>query len=50
MRVDGKKLISQMGRLPEANRAHLVTAIRRNTEEGARVAKTLAPDVTGETR
>lgn len=38
-----------MKSLPEVSRAHIVKAIRLNTEEGARVARTLAPDVTGET-
>lgn len=51
MRLEGhKKLIRQMGQLPDAQRAHLRGSVYRNTEEGARVAKTLAPDVTGETR
>lgn len=50
MKVDAKKLLRQMDDLPDAQRAHLRKAIRQNVDEGARVAKTLAPNVTGETR
>ncbi|MDE4059769.1 hypothetical protein [Phaeobacter gallaeciensis] len=48
--VGGKKLARQLGALPEVTRGHVVKAISRSTEEGARVARTLAPDATGETR
>lgn len=51
MRIEGqKKLMRQMRRLPQAQRAHVIKAISKSTEEGARVAKILAPNVTGETR
>lgn len=51
MKVTGsKKLIRQLGDLPEATRGQLVKAIAKSTEEGARVARVLAPDTTGETR
>lgn len=51
MKIEGqKKLIRQLGDLPEAQRKHLVKAIATSTEEGARVARTLAPDRTGQTR
>jgi len=50
MKITGqKKLMRQMDKLPDAARQHIKKAIRLNTEEGARVARTLAPDVTGET-
>jgi len=51
MKVSGdKKLIRQMRQLPDAMRDNVRKAIRVSTEEGARVAKTLAPDQTGQTR
>lgn len=51
MKVAGaKKLMRQLGQLPEVQRAHVVKAIAKSTAEGARVARTLAPDETGETR
>ena len=51
MKVTGhKKLIRKLGHLPEAQRAHVSRAILRTTREGERVAETLAPDVTHETR
>jgi hypothetical protein len=43
-------LIRQLRALPEVQRKHVAKAIRLNTEEGARVARTLAPNVTGQTR
>jgi hypothetical protein len=36
--------------LPPRARGHIGTAMRRNVEEGERVATTLAPDATHETR
>lgn len=51
MRIEGhQKLIRQLGDLPEVTRGKVVKAIHTSTEEGARVARTLAPDTTGETR
>jgi hypothetical protein len=51
MKVTGdKKLIRQMRKLPKAVRRNIVKTMERNTEEAARVARTLAPDVTGQTR
>lgn len=50
MKVDSLKLVRKMRKLPDVARVHLVKAIQLGTEEGARVAKTLAPNVTGETR
>lgn len=42
----GRKLQALKGKA----RGHVTRAIARNTREGARVAKVLAPNVTGETR
>lgn len=50
MKVDAKKLIRQMAKLPSAQRAHIIKAVGKSAEEGASVARTLAPDTTGETR
>ena len=50
MKVDSKKLIRQMRKLPGAQRAHIIKAVAKSAEEGASVARTLAPDTTGETR
>lgn len=51
MRIEGqKKLIKKLGRLPEVQRAKLAKTIARTTEEGARVARALAPELTGKTR
>ncbi len=51
MKVTGsKKLIRQLDQLPDSARSHIRKAIRRNTEEGARVARTLAPELTGQTK
>jgi len=51
MKITGaKKLARQLGDLPDASRAHIQKAIRLNVEEGARVARTLAPVLSGETR
>lgn len=50
MKVQSGKLIRQLKKLPDAQRAHIQKAIVTSTEEGARVAKTLAPNVTGDTR
>ncbi|MDJ0631099.1 MAG: hypothetical protein QNJ44_22770 [Rhodobacter sp.] len=44
------KLRRQLRALDPALRKHMPPAIRRGTEEGVRVAKILAPDVTGETK
>lgn len=50
MKVDSSKLIRQMKQLPEVQRKHIRGAVQKGTEEAARVARVLAPDVTGETR
>ncbi len=51
MKITGhKKLMRQLGDLPNTTRVHVVKAITKSTEEGARVARTLAPQETGETR
>lgn len=49
MKVQSSKLIRQLSRLPDVQKGHIRRAIATSTEEGARVAKTLAPNVTGET-
>lgn len=50
MKVESKKLLAQMGRLPEAERAAIRKVIAKSTHEAAQVARTLAPDQSGETR
>jgi hypothetical protein len=45
-----KKLIAKLGRLPDVQRAKVARAIALSTEEGARMARTLAPEDTGRTR
>ncbi len=51
MKLTGdKKLMRQLKALPENARSHLTTAMRRNIEEGEKIANVLAPDVTHETR
>ncbi|MCG7626051.1 hypothetical protein [Epibacterium sp. Ofav1-8] len=51
MKVEGhKKLIRKLSALPDAQRGHVRKAIATSTEEGARVARVLAPNTTGETR
>lgn len=50
MKVESKKLLSQMRRLPDEQRAQLRKVIAKNTHEAAQVTRTLAPDVSGETR
>lgn len=51
MKIEGtKKLLRQMDALPDSVRDHMAKVVARGTEEGARVARTLAPDTTGETR
>ena len=51
MRVEGhKKLIRQMEQLPDTTKDHIRRAIRRNLDAGERIALTLAPDVTYETK
>jgi len=51
MKIEGyKRLSRQLGKLPEAQRQHVVKAIAKSTEEGARVARTLSPDASGRTR
>lgn len=49
MKVEYKKTVKQMRKLPDVARGHLVKAVRLNTEEGARVARTLSYYATGET-
>lgn len=46
----GKKLARQLGRLPVHIRKHVSDAVRKSTEEGAKIARTLAPVATGETK
>lgn len=49
MRITGhRRLARQLGDLPEATRRHVTAAIERGVNEGVRVAKTLAPEDTGE--
>lgn len=51
MKVEGDKaLIRQLNKLPEASRKHVRRTIKRNLEQGERVAWTLAPDDTHQTR
>lgn len=51
MRLEGdKKLIRQLNDLPDAARERVRKAIAKSVDEGERLARTLAPDVTGETR
>ncbi|QBR35406.1 hypothetical protein ETW23_03880 [Leisingera sp. NJS201] len=50
MKTDAAKLIKKLKQLPGAQRKHITSAIQKSTEEGARVARVLAPEVTGETR
>lgn len=50
MKVQSGKLIRQLSKLPDLQRGYLENAIAVSTEEGARVAKTLAPNTSGETR
>lgn len=51
MRITGaKKLNRQLGDLPVAIRKHVTDAIRKSTNEGVRVAQTLASVDTGQTR
>lgn len=48
--LGAKKAAQKLRALPDKQRDHVVRAIRRNAEQGAKVARTLAPNVTGETR
>jgi hypothetical protein len=48
--LGSKKLIKQLGQLPLAARQNIVKGVKRNTEATARVARTLAPNVTGRTK
>lgn len=51
MRIEGgKKLRHQLKSLKGKARDHVVRAIARNTKEGVRVAKVLAPERTGQTK
>lgn len=51
MRIEGAdRLARKLGQLPAATRANVAKAVAKSTEEGARVARTLAPDTTGRTR
>jgi hypothetical protein len=51
MRIEGgKKLRAQLSRLPEAIRADVAKAVRRQTEKGVRTARILAPEDSGQTR
>lgn len=51
MKVEGHdRLIRKLAALPDAQRDHIRKAIATSTEEGARVARVLSPDVTGKTR
>jgi hypothetical protein len=45
-----RKLIMKLSQLPAIQRDYLRKTIQRNTEEGARVARALAPLGTGETK
>lgn len=49
MRVEGsRKLIRQMRELPRAQRDHIAKMQHKNGVEGVRVARTLAPNETGD--
>lgn len=48
--ADGRKLRRQLKSLKGATRKHVTDAIEKSTHEGVRVAKVLAPDVSGETK
>lgn len=48
--LGAEKLARQLRDLPEVQRGYVKKAIIQSTEEGARVARTLAPDASGETR
>lgn len=50
MKVEGKKLLAQLGKLPDAQRAEMVKVIAKNTHEAAQVTRTLAPSQSGKTR
>lgn len=51
MRVEGgDKLVRQLRALPEASQVEIRRAVKRSVQEGERVANTLAPDRTHETR
>lgn len=51
MKVTGdKKLIRQMRKLPKETRNNIMKTMKYNVEQAARLARTLAPDVTGQTR
>lgn len=46
----GKKLSRQLGRLPVHIRKHVSDAVKKSTEEGAKIARTLAPEDSGQTK
>ena len=49
MKIMGaKKLAKELRQLPDSVRVHVSKAIKRNTEQGAKIARTLAPIDTGE--
>lgn len=51
MKIEGhKSLIKKLGRLPEVQRAKIAKVIAATTEEGARVSRALAPELSGKTR
>lgn len=51
MRIDGAgKLIRQLRALPKAQRREIEKVMRRTVDSGVRMAETLAPDVTHETK
>ena len=51
MKVDGgNRLIRKLRELPKAQREHVAKAIERNTRQGVRVAKVLAPVKSGKTK
>lgn len=51
MRLEGtERLRRKLKQLPKATRKHVTRAVERNTKEGVRVAKVLAPELSGETK
>jgi hypothetical protein len=46
--LGAEKLAKQLRQVPDSARVHVVKAIRRNTEKGAKVARTLVPVASGE--
>jgi hypothetical protein len=51
LRVEGAdRLAKKLQKLPKEIRVDIVKAVKKNTAQGARIARVLAPNVSGETR